>query len=61
MSWSQKTFIGVLVKATKCIDVFVTAVRHRGIDQTCGDMTRGLFDARSIVPVGEATARRTGG
>ena len=57
----SQTFISVLIKTTKGIDVIVAAVRHRGIDQACGDMPFCLLDARPVIASGLSASRGTGG
>ena len=56
----ERTFIGKLVKAPEGIYAIVTAIRHRGINQTRRNMALGLLDAGTIVRTRHATASRTG-
>lgn len=41
-------FVGVLVKATEGIDAVVTAIGHRGIDETCRPLAEGSRDSGAI-------------
>lgn len=42
------TFICILIKASKCVYLIVSTIRHRGIDQTCWNMAQTFFDSRPV-------------
>lgn len=56
----QRTFIGILVKPPKRIDLIVVAIRHRRIDQACGDISLSLLNARAVIRAAPADGGRTG-
>jgi len=45
----KQTFIGVLIKPSKGVDLIVPDIRHGSIDQACGDMALGLLYARAVI------------